>query len=603
MNRWLYDSDYISPPEDSDPDPYITYHQKSPPVSLGYNPKMKNQILQELNYIESDIRYIADELRKWPNDHSLQMRLNQLEAEKLDFLSKLSFLEGKPAVTAIQASNPKTEQILREALEEAKEKLKEQDDLLKQLLASPVIPATIVAIRDTQVLVSVEGDGLKEVAYPEIDVEDRQLKEKITPGASVRLIGSGNALAIVDIITSDDITGSIRLVTQEGIDGQCKIDVQGETRLIRYGQGIKTPEVGDRLLVDEFCHVAIRNIGPDEKKFSFQGTTGVSWDDVGGLVEAKDALKEAIELPFKHPELYKAYGKKPIKGVMLSGPPGCGKTMLAKAVATAVADIHNKKGVDTGFIYVKGPEMLDKFVGNTEAQVRSLFARARKHHKKNGYPAVIFIDEADAILGARGSRPNMGIEATVVPQFLAEMDGLDETGAIVLISTNRPDTLDSAVTRDGRVDSKVRVTRPNVTEAADIFKLYLSKTALASGLEVDTVAKHAAVSLFNTKYCIYDLAGQDGSTIHFTLAGLVSGAMIAGMVDKATTLALRRDIESAKAGKKVKKGLTLEDLQSAAESIFNQNLHLNHQEEVKEFIEDNKLQVIDVKKSERTLTM
>lgn len=120
---------------------------------------------------------------------------------------------------------------------------------------------------------------------------------------------------------------------------------------------------------------------------------------------------------------------------------------------------------------------------------------------------------------------------------------------------------------------------------------------------MDTVAKHAAVSLFNTKYCIYDLAGQDGSTIHFTLAGLVSGAMIAGMVDKATTLALRRDIESAKAGKKVKKGLTLEDLQSAAESIFNQNLHLNHQEEVKEFIEDNKLQVIDVKKSERTLTM
>lgn len=482
-------------------------------------------------------------------------------------------------------------EILREALEGAKKKLQEQDEVLQQLLSQATVRGVIVSVQGSRVLVSCPM-GVIEVEYPEKAIRDRQLASLIKNGAGVRMIQKPEP-AIVDVISLGDGFGDLAVVSKEGQNGECHVEWQGNTRIVRYGSAIKSPEVGDRLMMDALGIIAMRNIGPDETKFSFQGASKVSWQDIGGLVEAKETLIEVIENPRKYPELYKAYQKKQTKGVLLYGPPGCGKTMLGKAVAFSLAAAYGKEAVGSGFIYVKGPEILDKYVGNSEAMIRGLFARARKHQKKHGYPAVLFIDEGDAILGKRDGRPGMGIEATTVPQFLSEMDGLDEDGPIVIIATNRPDSLDSAVTRDGRVDRKIRITRPDRNGAVDIFKLYLKGTPL-DGMDAHEAANYAATLLYDHKFRYYDLFGTDGTTTHFTLAGLVNGAMIAGVVDKATSRSMRRDLQNNGSIS----GVCLEDLRQAIESVYVENKHLNHEKEVQEYVEDSGLKVNDIIKAE-----
>jgi len=480
--------------------------------------------------------------------------------------------------------------ILRKAIDDAKKKLAEQDAVLKQLLALPTVQGVAINVRGTRVLVSAP-QGLVEVEFPSKPVDGKYLS--VRAGSPVRMITHPETglLSIIDVLSSDDWFGDLVVASKEAKNGEVEVEWNGNTRVIRIGAGIKVPEAGDRLMMDDKVTVALKNFGPDESKFSFQGTSTVSWDDIGGLALAKQTLVESIELPHQYPDLFKLYNKKQVKGVLLYGPPGCGKTMLGKATASSLAKSHGKQATNTGFIYVKGPELLDKFVGNSEAHIRGLFARARKHQKKFGYPAVLFIDEGDAVLGKRDGRPGMGIEATTVPQFLAEMDGLDETGPIVLIATNRPDSLDSAVTRDGRVDQKVQVTRPDKSGAKDIFKLYLSKIPLAKGLDVNEAAEFSAALMYDNKFEFYNLFNSNGTKVNFTLAGLANGAMIAGVVDKATMQAMQRDIAAAQRKLHNDRGVTLEDIRLSIESTYHQNKHLNHEVEVKEFVENNQLSV------------
>lgn len=482
--------------------------------------------------------------------------------------------------------------ILRKAVDDAKKKLAQQDAAIKQLLAQPTAQGVVINVRGGRVLVSAP-QGLMEVAFPYEKVDGKYLGDLVKPGAPIRLVAhpESGILAIVDVLSLDDWFGDLAVASKESKNGEVEVEWQGNTRVIRIGAGIKKPEPGDRLMVDDKVTVALKNLGPDETKFSFQGASTVAWNDIGGLEDAKRILVESIELPHQYPDLFKLYNKKQVKGVLLYGPPGCGKTMLGKATASSLAKSHGKQATSTGFIYVKGPELLDKFVGNSEAHIRGLFARARKHQKLHGYPAVLFIDEGDAVLGKRDGRPGMGIEATTVPQFLAEMDGLDETGPIVLIATNRPDSLDSAVTRDGRVDQKVQVTRPDKSGANEIFKLYLSKVPLVAGLDVNEAAEFAAGLMYDSKFEFYNLFNSNGTKVNFTLAGLSNGAMIAGVVDKATMQAMQRDIAAAQRKLHNERGVTLEDIRLSIEDTYRQNKHLNHEVEVKEFVESNQLSI------------
>lgn len=286
----------------------------------------------------------------------------------------------------------------------------------------------------------------------------------------------------------------------------------------------------------------------------------ITWEDIGGLEDAKKDIIEAIELPYREEKLFKHYKKRPIKGILLSGEPGCGKTMLAKAAANSIAKIHKAESVRTGFLYVKGPEILNMYVGATEQTIRNMFMDARRHLAEYGYPAIIFIDEADAILATRGNRSIGGL-STVVPAFLTEMDGLEESSAIVMLATNRPDALDPAIIREGRIDRKIHIPRPSKVNALTIVKNNLSKFPLAEGEDIDNLALTLVCEIFDDGRMVND---------DTRLFEAINGAMLAACVDLAVSNAIHRDIG------KEPTGVNIDDIRTAVERIHSQNKGLTH---------------------------
>jgi ATP-dependent 26S proteasome regulatory subunit len=257
----------------------------------------------------------------------------------------------------------------------------------------------------------------------------------------------------------------------------------------------------------------------------------VHWDEIGGLHVVKQELRESIALLRGGDKFSKAYGVTQPKGVLLSGPPGNGKTMLGRAVATDLA-----KGGDLQFLYVKGPEILSKYVGSSEEKIRSLFLRARGAFNKTGYPAVIFIDECDAVMNARGSGRSSDVERTIVPAFLTEMDGLEHSHVFLMLATNRKDTLDPAIIREGRIDRHIFVGSPDYDAAKHIFTVLLKKTVIAG--QIAELAKHAA-----------DLVSDNHE---------LSGAHCAAIIERAKRIAMRRDM-----GKSKPSGVSMADLEMA----------------------------------------
>jgi len=252
--------------------------------------------------------------------------------------------------------------------------------------------------------------------------------------------------------------------------------------------------------------------------------------------------------------------------------------------------------MQSGFIYVKGPELLEMWLGKSEEAIRSLFSRAKEHKKRYGFPAIIFIDEAEALLRKRGSGISSDIESTTVPTFLSEMGGMEESSALVLLATNRADILDPAVVRDGRVDVKVYVSRPTLESAGEIFNIHLKGVPLADGLKKEDIAASAAKQLFSDEYRYYAVFDRrDPKTPkHFMLRHIVNGALIAGIVDKATTLAIRRDADHPD---KNPGGIQEQDMIDAVDTVFRQNIGLDHEEPLSEFIENEGIEVAGMDKS------
>lgn len=324
----------------------------------------------------------------------------------------------------------------------------------------------------------------------------------------------------------------------------------------------------------------------------------ITWDDVIGQEEAKAALIDAIETPIVHRHLFAAYGQKHSKGVLLFGSPGCGKTLLANAAAAAFAALQPKiarptPGSGSGmywfsigpgssqqqeaqptandaFIYLKGPELKSMWHGQTEANIRALFERARKYHKATGCRSLVFVDEAETLMGHRDT-----IGQHSVPTFLAEMDGLSENGPFLILATNRQDTLDSAIVRPGRIDRKIEVTRPNQDDARAILALNLRGCILQQSL--DEIAERAAESLYSDRHVVHAFPGPDGASINFTLNRLVSGAVAAGIVRQAIAIAMRRDIA---AQVREPSGVCHADMEQAIASVCEAEKKMNHNDEI-----------------------
>ncbi len=453
---------------------------------------------------------------------------------------------------------------------------------LERLATEAMGVATIVEIRraesddaDARMTISLGPGGVVDVVA--------------CPGARVgdRVLVTRNTMQAVEVVRDDVPAGVVVSVDrQDGVIVQA--EVQGMARAFRAAPG-KAYGKGERAIVDHGMTFVIGTLGMPPQQFSFSPKVRVAWDDVGGQAEAKAALREAIELPFAHPELFADYGKQPSAGVMLSGASGTGKTLLAKAAATAIAKAHGKSAAD-GFAYVKGPELLHPYIGKSEAAIRQVFAAAREHKARHGYPAVIFLDECDALLGVRDHTSKISMNATTVPQFLAEMDGLDDKAAILILATNRPDMIDPAVTRDGRIDRRVRVGRPSKHDAAQIFAIHLRRRPVADldrgdadyQRDLDRVADGSVADLWADRHVVRTVAMPDGARA-FCLRDFVSGAMIAGIVEQASTFAMQRDLT---AGVRAPSGIGHDDLARAIERTVASLRDTNHSEVVLEALRE-----------------
>lgn len=462
-----------------------------------------------------------------------------------------------------------TIQRLESTIGVARQTIVDQKKLLDQLTQAPLLVGTVIEISGKYALVSASS-GLYEVLAP----------------ASGKKIIAGDSV-VLSIETSQIIrkapfgtTGAVVTVKALGHNNHCTVETHEGSTSVNCGQ-FKV-EAGQEVVLDSTHNVIVGKHESTKIEYEVEAETGVTWNDIGGLVDAKKAMIEAIELPFRYPELYRYYGKKPVKGIELFGPPGCGKTMLAKAVVSALRSIHGKEKAQGGFFYVRGPEILNPYVGNSEASIRVLFAKGKKYFKETGIPAVICIDEAESILSKRGSGISSDMEKTIVPMFLAEMDGLEESGVIVLLLTNRADRLDSAVVRPGRIDRRVRVGRPDKKATHDIFKLYLKRVPLKKmGCKAEV---HCTARIFDSRYTLYQIHRHSGDTINFGLGDVSSGAMIANIVDRATTACLRQDLQIGR--RSVGKGLGIDELDAAMDAVYKEVQEDDHKGDIAAFVVD-----------------
>lgn len=293
------------------------------------------------------------------------------------------------------------------------------------------------------------------------------------------------------------------------------------------------------------------------QQFVIETKSGVTWDDIVGNEEAHRAMIEAVEFPLKHPELFAHYGKKPSKGILLKGPPGCGKTMLGKAAA-------NTMGA-TLMLGINGAALQQIYIGQTEKLIKSIFAYARAYRALHGHQLVVFIDEAEVILPQRGS--GHWFQESNVATFLAEMDGLEDSAALIILATNRPEAIDTALLRDGRVDRKVTVQRPTAASARIIFERELFKVPGYRAAYVD----NAMAMFFDPMRQLLRIKHEKG-TDFLTLGDVVSGAMMVGLVERIKASAFQRDVAA-----RTMTGITDGDVVHAVEQLtIEQREQLDH---------------------------
>ncbi len=323
--------------------------------------------------------------------------------------------------------------------------------------------------------------------------------------------------------------------------------------------------VGDHLLYDARSGYVIEKLPKSEaEELVLEEVPDVDYAHIGGLQKELEQVRDAVELPFLHPQVFAEYQLSAPKGVLLYGPPGCGKTLIAKAVANSIAKKlgdRSGKEIRSYFLHVKGPELLNKYVGESERQVREVFKKA-KERAEDGHPVIVFFDEMDALFRTRGTGVSSDIESTIVPQFLSEIDGVERLRNVIVIgASNRQDLIDPAVLRAGRLDVKVKVGRPDADAARDIFSKYIStalpfaeedvarhggdRHALVERLTAMTVEAMYAASEEN-KFIEVTYANGEKEVLYFK--DFASGALIEGIVSRAKKFAVKRVIANEGTG-------------------------------------------------------
>ncbi len=465
---------------------------------------------------------------------------------------------------------------LAATLQEAKAQIEALRAEVDKLTAPPSTYAIFSSLNDDKTAnVYVAGRKMKVNLHPSIKAKELRKGQEVVLNEAFNIIESRGFDGQGEVVRLKDLLEGKRALVTLHFDEE-KVAELGEPLLV------ERLSVGDHLLYDPRSGYVIEKLPKSEaEELVLEEVPDVSYDHIGGLSKEIEQVRDAVELPFLHPQLFSAHQLSPPKGVLLYGPPGCGKTLIAKAVANSIA---KKLGHLTGkevrsfFLHVKGPELLNKYVGESERQVREVFKKA-KERAADGNPVIVFFDEMDALFRTRGSGISSDIESTIVPQFLSEIDGVERLRNVIVIgASNRQDLIDPAVLRAGRLDVKIRISRPDAAAAREIFSKYVipdlpfaveeveryagDRRALVDRLIAMTVDAMYATSEEN-KFLEVTYVSGEKEILYFK--DFASGALIEGIVSRAKKYAIKRVIATNE------KGIKADDLLRAIRDEFKEH--------------------------------
>ncbi|MBM4334430.1 MAG: proteasome ATPase [Deltaproteobacteria bacterium] len=536
-------------------------------VSRGADDERESRVPDEMDEIEK----VRDSLRfLGPESADLARRVEHLLMEYELLRQRID--RQRQQVFDSERQNEKLVGALQDA--------KQQIDLLKQEVDKLCSPPNTYGIfersnKDGTCEINVDGKMMRVNSHPSIHVEE------LMEG---QLVVLNEAFNIVDATTFDP-RGEVMTVSDVLDDG--RVIVLGhadEERVVSLAQPMRREKLkaGDNLLVNPRTGFGVERLPKSTvDQVMLEEVPDVTYEDIGGLGDQIEVLRDAIELPYLHADRFKRYNLSPPKGILLYGPPGCGKTMIGKAVANSLAlRIQEMRGGEAKsyFLNVKGPELLNKYVGETEHKIREVFKNAREKAEED-VPVVIFFDEMDSLFRMRGSGISSDMEATVVAQFLSEIDGIESLRNVIVIgASNRQDLIDPAVLRPGRLDLKVKVHRPEKAGALQIFTKYLTTDLPFSqdatrkyGPEPKEIVRGILSETVESMYAeneenkFLEVTYAKGEREIFYFKDFSSGAMLKNIVDRAKKKAVKRAITSDD------EGVRLSDMLESVREEFKEN--------------------------------
>ncbi|MFA9445271.1 proteasome ATPase [Egicoccus sp. AB-alg6-2] len=517
-----------------------------------------DELAAELKFLREEVDLLRRRLESAPT------RIRLLE-ERL--------LETKGKLQGALAQNDK----LSETLRAARDQLAQMREEVERLAAPPQSYATYLGKADEAdtVTVMVSGRKLEVGISPEIDLDALRTGQEVLLNESMNVVAAGAFESRGELMVIAELLGDGRAVVLGHTDDERVIHLADPLRDLPL-------KAGDSLLVDTRSNTAVERIPKAEvEQLVLEQVPDISYEQIGGLKEQVEAIRDAVELPYLHADLFVEHELRAPKGILLYGPPGCGKTMIAKAVANSLAQrVRDKTGrqdVRSYFLNVKGPELLNKYVGETERQIRLIFQRAREKSAE-GFPVIVFFDEMESLFRTRGSGVSSDVETTIVPQLLAEIDGVESLKDVVVIgASNREDMIDPAILRPGRLDVKIKVDRPGTEAAREIFGIYLHERLPLHPDEISThgdAATAVRAMIDRTVDKMY-AADRDNEFLEVTYANgekevlyfkdFNSGAMIENVVARAKKYAIKRVLADGP------KGLSTDDLLRAIRDEFREN--------------------------------